>query len=146
MFGNVLRGGHLADALTNKGYNVKKTDIIQRRDDIEVLDFLTCNEKAHNMDILTNPPFKYAELFVRKALSLIDDGYNVYMFLKLTFLEGISRKKLFEEFPPRIVYVFSKRIGTATNGDFSTCKSPVQAYAWFVWEKGFCGDSKLDWL
>lgn len=137
---------HLADALTDKGFVVKKSDIVQRRYDVEILDFLECTEKAYNCDILTNPPFKTAEAFVRQALSLVDDGYNVYMFLKLTFLEGASRKNLFIEFPPKSVYVFSKRIGVAKNGDFSTCKSPVQAYAWFVWQKGYKGDTILDWI
>jgi hypothetical protein len=50
--------------------------------------------------IITNPPYKYAKEFVEKALELIDDSRKVAMFLKLTFLEGKARKKLFASAPP----------------------------------------------
>ena len=47
------------------------------------------------MDILTNPPYKLAKEFVEHALEVVEDGYYVVMFLKLTFLEGKARKELF---------------------------------------------------
>ena len=105
----------------------------------EVLDFLTC-EDEWNGDIITNPPYSKGKEFVEKSLELIKDGGKVAMFLKLTFLEGQARRKLFEQNPPKAVYVFSKRQNCARNGDFSTYKTNSNmCYAWFVWEKNYKG-------
>ena len=98
-------------------------------------------------DILTNPPYKYAMEFVLKALELIPDGHKVFMFLKVTFLEGQTRyNKLFSKYPPKKIYVFSKRISCAGNGEFEKFPSSAVAYAWYVWEKGFTGDSVVKWI
>lgn len=70
-------------------------------------------------------------------------------FLKLTFLEGKARKKLFEKYPPKVVYVSSSRLQCAKNGDFETYKKSggtAIAFAWFVWEKGYKGDTIIKWI
>lgn len=98
-------------------------------------------------DIITNPPYKYAAEFVQHALDIIDDGQNVAMFLKLTFLEGEKRRALFQKNPPRKIYVFTKRINCALNGnetDFE--KSSAVCYAWFVWQKGNEKKPVIDWI
>lgn len=58
------------------------------------------------------------------------------MFLKLIFLEGKSRRSLFEKYPPVRVWVSSSRIRCVPNGDFSSKESSVGCYAWFVWKRG----------
>ena len=68
------------------------------------------------------------------------------MFLRLLFLESQSRRKLFEKQPPKTVYVFSKRVNCAKNGDFVTYDSSAVAYAWFVWEKGYTGETVVKWI
>ena len=72
------------------------------------------------------------------------------MFLKLTFLEGEARyKEIFSQLPPEVVYVFSKRIMCAKNGEFDKMKEgggSAVAYAWFVWEKGYIGKTLLKWI
>ncbi len=40
------------------------------------------------------------------------------MFLKIQFLEGKARRALFEEYPPKTIYVSSSRLRCAMNGDF----------------------------
>ena len=67
---------------------------------------------------MTNPPFRYALEFVHKALELIPDGRKVVMFLRIQFLEGKARRKLFDEHPPQTVYVFTSGIKCAMNGNF----------------------------
>lgn len=78
------------------------------------------------------------------------------MFLKITFLEGKSRRKLFEDYPPKRVYVSTSRILCGKNGDFykrdengnliiDKDGNPMEdssavCYAWFIWEKGYKGD------
>lgn len=137
--------GHLSKVLKENGYLVKSSDIIDRGfEDTEIIDFL--NAKKENIsfcgDIITNPPYKYAKEFVEKALELSSN--KVAMFLKLTFLEGQARQKLFKKFPPRTVYVFSSRIQCAKNGDFKG--TSAVAYAWFVWEKDFKGKTTIEWI
>lgn len=100
-------------------------------------------------DIITNPPYKYAIDFIYKALSIIPDGHKVAMFLKIQFLEGKERKELFRVYPPKIVYVSSSRILCAKNGEFKKMISgggSAVAYAWFLWEKGYNGETIIRWI
>lgn len=137
---------HLSDVLTEKGYSVRSSDIINRCDN-EVLDFLSDDVTHWEGDIITNPPYKQAQEFIEKALSIIPEGNKVAMFLKVTFLEGKKRKQLFEKYPPKIIYVSSSRITCAKNGDFDGTKyNSAIAYAWFVWEKGYQGDPVIKWF
>lgn len=140
--------GHLAKRLSEKGYEVKSTDLVNRGFGVSGVDFLKQTE-SFDGDILTNPPYKFAKEFVEKALSLIENGHKVFMFLKLTFLESKSRKVMFEKFPPKCVYVFSERCLCAKNGDFQQViegGGSAVCYAWFEFEKGFCGNPIIKWI
>ena len=147
-------GGHLSEVLKSYGYKVKSSDIVDRGyTGTETLDFLKVKKdditQDFPRDIITNPPYKYAKEFVKHALDISMDGVKVAMFLKLTFLESKARKKLFEKYPPKIVYVSSSRLQCAKNGDFETYGKGVGtavAYAWFIWEKGFKGDTVVRWF
>lgn len=142
----------MASRLRDKGFIVTANDIIERGYNLDTKkDFLSINESnSYAMDIITNPPYKFAKEFVLKALDLIQDGYKVYMFLKLQFLEGKSRyKELFSKYPPKCIYVFSERVMCAKNGDFEGMKSgggSAVAYAWYVWEKGCTSETIIRWI
>jgi len=111
-------------------------------------DFLTCDRKWHG-DIVTNPPYKYAHEFVEHSLDLLDEGGRAFFFLKLTFLEGQKRRSLFDRKDLEVVYVFSRRITCAKNGDFASLRerggSPV-AYGWFVFRKGYGDYPSIRWI
>ena len=140
--------GHLSKRLEELGFDVYSTDLIDRGYG-EVKDFLTSVDKF-NGDILTNPPYKFAKEFVLKALEKIHTGNKVYMFLKLTFLEGKERQKeLFSKYPPKKIYVFSERVMCAKNGNFEQMKAgggSAVAYAWYVWEKNWQGKTTIEWI
>lgn len=71
------------------------------------------------------------------------------MFLKIQFLEGKERKKLFLSNPPKTIYVSSSRLLCAKNARFDEMISgggSAVAYAWFIWEKGFKGTTQLKWF
>lgn len=146
--------GHISDMLKSHGYKVKSSDIIDRGyQGTEIIDFLTVTRddiiRDFSRDIITNPPYRYAKQFVEKALEISMDGTKVAMFLKLTFLESKARKKLFEKYPPKVVYVSSSRLQCAKNGDFQKYKKGTMtavAYAWFVWQKGFKGAPIIKWI
>lgn len=140
--------GHLSEVFVKHGYDVRSTDIVDRGYG-EQLDFLFFNDEKWDGDIITNPPYKYASDFIYKALDLVEDGHKVCMFLKVQFLEGKERKKLYEKYPPKVIYVSSSRILCAKNGEFQKMiesGGSAMAYAWFVWEKGYKGDTILKWI
>ena len=148
-------GGHLAKRLKEQGYKVTASDIVERDYELDFIqDFLKMSicglGSNEEYDILTNPPYKYAKEFVLKALDMIRDGRKVYMFLKLTFLEGKARlKELFSKYPPKKIYVFSERILCAKNAEFQKMidgGGSAIAYAWYVWEKGYAGKTEIEWL
>jgi hypothetical protein len=142
--------GHLSKKLTKHGYTVLSTDIIDRGYGISGIDFLALEHtELFDGDIITNPPYKYAKEFVYKALELIPKGNKIAMFLKIQFLEGKARKKLFMKCPPKTIYVSSSRLLCAKNGDFQKIikgGGSAVAYAWFVWIKGYTGDTVVKWI
>lgn len=143
--------GHISEVLKAHGYKVKSSDLYNRGyEGTETIDFLTVRKEDidhdFSRDIITNPPYKYAKEFVEKALEISMDSTKVAMFLKLTFLEGKARKKLFEIAPPKRIYVFSSRVKCAKNGEFENLGSSAVAYAWYVWEKGYKGDPVVKWI
>lgn len=138
--------GHLSNVLVERGYKVISTDIIDRGYGSGEVDFLKCSDEFDG-DVITNPPYKYAQEFVEHALKIVTDGHKVVMFLKVQFLEGKARRKMFEKYPPKKIYVSSSRLRCAMNGDFEKyAKSNAVAYAWFIWEKGFKGDTVVKWF
>lgn len=137
--------GHLSKQLIHNGYKVYSTDLINRGFGIGGIDFLEQTQKFDG-DIITNPPYKYAKEFILQALNLIHKGNKVAMFLKIQFLEGQGRKKMFQLYPPKVIYVSSSRLKCAINGEFEKVKSSAVAYAWFVWEKGYKSDPVIKWI
>jgi hypothetical protein len=140
---------HLSDVFRKHGHNVRTSDIIKRTDTTEVYDFLSLDNVSWHGDIITNPPYRFATEFIYKALSIIREGNKVAMFLKLQFLEGKGRKALFLKYPPRVIYVSSSRINCAMNGNFEklrTSGGSAVAYAWYVWEKGYKGNTTVKWI
>ena len=140
--------GHLADVFEKRGYIVKATDLVYRGYGEGGVDFLKW-DRPFNGDIITNPPYKFAQEFVEKAISLVNEGHHVAMFLKLTFMEGQKRKKLFTQFPPKYIYVSSSRLQCAKNAEFERMKDGgggAVAYGWYIWEKGYNGDTIVRWF
>ena len=139
---------HLSKVFEKHGYKVRSSDLIDRCGN-EVFDFLSMENQEWNGDIITNPPYKYAQEFVEKALQIIPNGNKVAMFLKVQFLEGKKRKYLFANYPPHTIYVSSSRLLCAQNAEFERMKQgggSAVAYAWYVWVKGYKGDTIIKWI
>ena len=138
--------GHLSKVFENAGHIVKSTDLIDRGFGETGIDFLSIDNLEWNGDIITNPPYKYAQEFIEKALQIIPEGNKVAMFLPIRYTEGKARKKLFQAHPPKTVYISSSRLKCAINGNFDAMKGSATSYAWFVWQKGFNGTTELKWF
>lgn len=141
--------GHISKTLIEHGKSVLSTDLIYRGYGTGGIDFLDSND-TWNGDIITNPPYKYAQEFIEKSIESIEKSpvsdLKIAVLLKLTFLEGQKRKLFFKKHPPKIVYVFSQRQKCALNGDFKDMGSSAVCYAWFIWQKGFNGEPIIRWI
>ena len=131
--------GAISKVLEEAGYRVYSTDLIDRGYGESGVDFLL-ETKIRAPWIVTNPPYKLANEFVKHAQWLVDsdpDADGHAMLLRLAFLEGQKRyEEIFSKFPPSHVYVFSKRL-TMIRGDHDAAwyGSGKMAFAWFVWER-----------
>jgi hypothetical protein len=150
--------GHISKILEANNYNIISSDLIDRGYGEGGVDFLKLKNFTWDGDIITNPPYKYGQEFVEKAIKIVAEGHKIAMFLKLQFLEGKARKKLFKKYPPKIIWVSSSRLLCAKNGLFAPIingkrqkkegfvSSSAVAYAWFIWEKGFKGQTVVNWF
>lgn len=140
--------GHISKILENNGFKVISNDLIYRGYGNGGIDFLLDETINNDLNIITNPPYKYAQQFVEKSLDYVKEGNYVIMFLKLTFLEGGKRYEMFKKYPPKYIYIFSDRVNSSLGGDFEKDNETGGAvcYAWYIWEKGFNGNPIIDWI
>lgn len=138
--------GHLSEPLKIFGHTVLSTDLIDRGYGIPGIDFLApswLHEQRYDA-VVMNPPYKDARAFVERSLEVAP---LVCAFLRLSFLESAGRKEFFKLRPPKYVAVFSDRVKSAKGGNWSLVKKGgTVAYAWFVWEKGYDGDTIVKWI
>jgi hypothetical protein len=108
------------------------------------VDFLM-ERRLRASHVITNPPFKLAEPFVRHALDL--GATKVALLLRLAWLEGMSRKKLFESSPIARIHVSSRRFAMLRNGtDGGAGGGSMIAFAWFVWDNEHKGPPRVCWF
>ena len=138
----------LSNEMTRLGKSVFSTDIVSRHINIDKqMDFLGIdNTLIWGGDIITNPPYAYANEFILKALSILNTGKKLALFLPIRYLEGKTRKEIYKHNPPHTIYVSAGRLICAINGRFDLQKGSAVSYAWFVWEKGYKGETILKWF
>jgi hypothetical protein len=84
---------------------------------------------GYGLSVVMNPPYTFAEAFVRRALAEIAPGGTVAALLRLGFLEGQARAA-FHRAHPADVLVLPRRPSFTGRG------TDASAYAWFVWGPG----------
>ena len=88
--------------------------------------------------VLTNPPFKLAEDFVRKG---IEEAETAVFLLRLGFMGSESRFPLWSEHPPDGICVLPNR------PSFKHGTTDSAYYAWYVWLRGSQSPAPtLTWL
>lgn len=136
--------GAISKVLEAHGYRVASTDLVDRGYGEPRIDFLM-ETKGRGPNIITNPPFKLAVPFVRKSLDLTTG--KVAMLLKIAFLEGVERSKLFASTPLARVLVFSQRLAFVPGaGARKLGGGGMMAFGWFIWDHSHKGPPTLGWL
>jgi hypothetical protein len=101
-------------------------------------DYLTFYSKYYYDMIITNPPFNIAIDIMNKALDDVGYGGFVIMLLRISILESKKRFEFWKNNMPKYIFLHHKRMSFTDNG-----KTDSDAYAHFVWQKGYVGDTKL---
>lgn len=120
--------GALSEVLELAGFDVVSTDLRDRgyAPGLPGVDFLTVPRKLA-LSIVTNPPFKLAEKFIRHARKL--DVEYMALLLKINFW-NVHRGGLFEFWRPAAIHPLTFRI------DFTGQGRPTMDVAWSIWAPG----------
>lgn len=118
--------GAISEALLDRGYNVKSTDLVFRGYGKGRVDFLMEHEPYEN--IVTNPPFNLSYEFMEHCAQLYTRSFA--LLLPIRYLTGKKRCNFYKQNPP------SKIIIIPTKVDFMDIGNPMMEFAWFIWEKG----------
>jgi hypothetical protein len=132
--------GNIVHVLRDNGIPVIASDIEQRGFDLHFVgDFLQRERAPADCSvILTNPPYRrLAAQFAEHALGLVPD---VFLLLRLGFLESAGRTELLEHSGLRRVLVFRKR-------RLPGPKAPsARVFAWLCWRRNYAGPTTLAWI
>ncbi len=110
-----------------------------------VRDFLTYPYETNAVDwVITNPPFRLAEEFVLRALTVARHG--VAILARTVFLESSGRyNRIFLDNPPSKFAQFAERV-PMVKGRLDMKATTATGYAWLVWEKSSTGYPRLMWI
>ena len=125
--------GNIAKVLKSKGYEVIASDLYDRGYGVCGVDFLDeqnefINGIAGQTDIVSNFPYRSAFQMVKRSFDVAKN--KVAVLFPLTYLPR------FHFAPPTKVYVFTRRIDIARNGDFEQYNAKAIDFAWYVWYLG----------
>lgn len=135
--------GHISRVLEVHKYQVISTDKNFYGYGTGGLDFLTNDDFFTDLkgkvDIITNAPYSHAIQIVEKALEITKS--KVAMLFPFWYLIKFYYN------PPCRVYLFTRKIDIAKDGDFETYKNKnMKDYAWFIFEKGYKSETTIHYI
>lgn len=134
--------GNISHELMRCGYNVLSYDLNEYETSLVSIqtgqDVLELEKPQGFSALITNPPYHKNLPHKIAAKGLCEYDY-VALLVRLTFLEGKKRKKIFDANPPSQLIFFSDRINFEGNSDDLYAKEHqiggMIAYMWIVWDK-----------
>ena len=110
-----------------------------------IQDFLADPYEYNGVDwVITNPPFRLAEEFVLRSLSIARCG--VAILARTVFLESIGRYAgIFRDTPPAKFAQFTERV-PMVKGRLDRKATTATGYAWLVWETSVPQPPRLMWV
>ena len=126
--------GNISKVCEEFDIDIVASDLIDRGYGLGNLDFLKATMLPNlKLDtIITNPPFKQAVSFIEKAFELKPKRF-IIMYLKLTFLEGKERYKMFQKYQPAEIWLHPNRQACSNIGAEEFENGGATAYCWYVW-------------
>jgi len=135
--------GAIVDVLRAHGRTVTASDIVDYGGLDFTQDFLTTVMAPTGCGaIVTNPPYRIASAFVRHALDL---GVDVYLLLRLAFIESANRSDILEKGGLARIHVFRSRLPMMHRDGWTGPRaSSAIPFAWFCWQRGHHGPTVID--
>ena len=137
--------GAMSKVMESYGLKVYSSDIADTGFGSPFLDFINHTGNSDFDAVITNPPFKYAEEFIRQGLK---KSRMVCMLLKSQYYHAADRIELFEELPPAYVLPLTWRPDFLEHlkkpGDKKG--SSTMEVAWSVWIRGHKGATQYQIL
>lgn len=136
--------GHMAKVLQEYFGEVRAADLYPYGYGA-VRDYLTYPYETNSCDwVITNPPFRLAEEFVSRSLTVARRG--VAILARTVFLESVGRyERIFRSHPPSKFAQFTERV-PMVKGRLDKKASTATGYGWLVWDKARPGLSQLTWI
>lgn len=136
--------GAITSILSDAGYSVISTDLIERDLGEGGIDFL--EEKALRApNVVTNPPFRLWSRFAQHALSL--GATKIVLMNKNTLLGNIGTTRLMRETGLARVLIAAGRVNILPPGVKDRGFGARNGnYTWFIWERGHSGPPTIDWF
>lgn len=139
--------GTIIGAAVQSDLRTDGADIIVRAECVVQADFLARPIYYRRLNIVSNPPFKIAEPFVRKALDVA--VRKVAMLLPAKWALGDKRSRWLETTPLKRVLFLTPRPSMPPGAVIMAGEKPGNGtadFAWFVWEHGYQGRPMIGWL
>lgn len=153
--------GMISKGLAAAGYAVYSTDIVERSYKLDaVLDYFLCNgynAKGDDFAIVTNPPYKVANEFLKHTLEVVQPK-ACCVFLPVRYLEGIERyEKIYSKHKPSKILMYVRRLGCFTLKDIAAGKKLTEygvgsavAYMWLCFDRDTYdkkdAKTELEWI
>jgi hypothetical protein len=136
--------GYMAEVLKEYFSSVEASDIYPYGY-APAHDFLRGPALADSVDwIVTNPPFKSAEEFVLRGLTMARRG--VAVLVRTVFIESVGRyQRLFRETPCDIFAQFTERV-PIVRGRVDPKATTATGYAWLIWKKPSASQPAVVWI
>ncbi|MDP3066617.1 MAG: hypothetical protein Q8N08_07760 [Methanobacteriaceae archaeon] len=107
--------------------DIREDSLAQQKGDYLKKQFITPEPTV----IMTNPPFRLAIEFIKKALKDVRPGGHVAMLCRLNFFGSQKRKAFWNGNMPVYTFVHNKRMSFTADG-----KTDSIEYAHLVWQRG----------
>lgn len=152
--------GAISKVLARHNFKVISSDVIERDYKLDfVCDFFNNDIDVNATQIVTNPPYKYADDFIVKCLSANKPDF-LGVFLPIRYLEGKKRyMQIYSKYKPSDVIVFAKRLGCYKDSDVKNGVVITEygigsavAYMWLCFTKNKTTglydniDTKMHWI
>jgi hypothetical protein len=94
--------------------------------------------------IITNPPFRLAEQFIHRALTIAREGVAIIQ--RNAFAEGDDRyKTIFQPRRPAIIAQHVERVPMQKGTCYDTSETAT-AYSWFIWTREPSPFTRFEWI